>query len=306
MPTRAALLATLTAALVAAATGLAVLAPAAEGNPSVAPFRGAGAWVDLYSPRALAAPEAAVADMARHGVRTLYLETGNYRQRRSVTIVDPARVDRFIAAAHANGMRIVGWYLAGLDDLNLDELRCLDAMLHQTPSGQSFDAFALDIESSLVNPISVRNRALATLSRTLRQIAGRDYALGAIVPDARSTEPRNSLWPHFPYRTVAHYYDAVLPMAYSTHRGRGARFLRGYVAQNLAKIRRLSGRRVPIHFIGGLTGGMSRAAARTAIAAARRGGAIGASLYRYDESRAGDWAALAPFLPRRAALTARR
>lgn len=287
-------------ASLAALGALAGLAPAALARPSIAAFRGAGAWVDLYSPRALRAPEAAVADMARHGVRTLYLETANHRQRRSVTIVDPARVDRFIVAAHAHGMRIVAWYLPGLRDIELDELRCLDAMLHQTPDGQSFDAFALDIEASLVNPISARNRALAKLSRTLRSIAGSDYALGAIVPDARSTEPRRSLWPAFPYQMVAHTYDVVLPMAYSTHRGHGAGFIRRYIAANMAKIRRLSGRRPAIHVIGGLTGGLSRAESRMVVATARRGGAIGASLYRYDESRSGDWAALRPFVVERA------
>src|SRR5436190_3384172 len=49
---------------------------------SLKPYRGVGSWVDIYDPAAQRQPEAAVADMAARGVRTLYLETANFKQKR--------------------------------------------------------------------------------------------------------------------------------------------------------------------------------------------------------------------------------
>src|SRR5437867_1502324 len=91
--------------LVLAAVLLAALAPASSGGTASthqrSPFRGLGTWVSIYAPAEWANPEAAVAAMARHGVRTLYLETGNYSHRASV--FRPADAGRFIDAAHAAG-----------------------------------------------------------------------------------------------------------------------------------------------------------------------------------------------------------
>ena len=48
-------------------------------------YRGLGTWVDLYDAKAWDHPASAVSDMRAHGVRTLYLETSNYRwSRRSI------------------------------------------------------------------------------------------------------------------------------------------------------------------------------------------------------------------------------
>ncbi len=72
------------------------------------PFAGLGTWVDIYSAE-WADPEAAVAAMAQHGVRTLYLETGNYSH--AAPVFRPNDAGRFIDAAHAAGLRVVAWYL---------------------------------------------------------------------------------------------------------------------------------------------------------------------------------------------------
>src|SRR5579859_3338794 len=91
---------------------LAVIAAAAHGGTASthhrSPFRGLGTWVDIYGTE-WADPEAAVAAMAQHGVKTLYLETGNYSH--PAPVYRPAEAGRFIDAAHAAGMRIVAWYL---------------------------------------------------------------------------------------------------------------------------------------------------------------------------------------------------
>src|SRR4051812_21317387 len=72
------------------------------------PFGGFGTWVDIYGAE-WNDPETAVTAMAEHGVKTLYLETGNYSHVASV--YRPVQAARFIDAAHAAGVRVVAWYL---------------------------------------------------------------------------------------------------------------------------------------------------------------------------------------------------
>src|SRR5207249_473065 len=84
-------------------------------------YRGLGSWVDIYEHSSFNNPERAVARMARNGVRTLYLETSNYK--RDVAIKWPGKQARFIQAAHASGMKIVAWYLPGFMSARRDFTR---------------------------------------------------------------------------------------------------------------------------------------------------------------------------------------
>lgn len=287
---------TVTSLLVAAQLAFAAYdsEPAAQRAPSLAPYRGPGAWIDIYSPRELARPEATVAALARHGVRTLYLETANHRRRRAQLVVWPRATERFLDAAHAHGMDVVAWYLAGFDDLEADYARALAAIDFETPAGERFDGFALDIESTKVRSIRRRNASMLALSRRLRATVGRGFVLGAIVPDALSTSCRGCLWPGFPYRSVARLYDVFLPMTYSTlRRGRGPRFVDAYTRANVDHVRRMTRRPgMPVHVIGGLADGLGSAEARAVVNAARARRATGASFYNFRLSGAEDWAAL--------------
>jgi hypothetical protein len=272
--------------------------PASAAGPSVDAYRGAGAWVDIYSKRELARPEAVVAGLAARGVRTLYLETANHRRGRSQLIVHPAADERFIDAAHAHGMRVVAWYLPGLRDLDADLDRALAAIDFETAAGERFDGFALDIESTMVHPIARRNAALLVLSADLRAAVGSTVALGAIVPDDLSTICRRCLWPGFPYRAVGRLYDVFLPMTYSTFRGRGARFVGAYIRANIARVRRLTGRSgAPVHPIGGLADGLGASEAAAVVAAALAKRALGVSFYNVGRSGPEEWAALRAFTP---------
>ena len=70
-------------------------------GPSLVAYRGLGTWVDIYDTTSWAHPETMVARMKARGVRTLYLETGNYRQ--TVDVVRPSGQARFIDAAQGAG-----------------------------------------------------------------------------------------------------------------------------------------------------------------------------------------------------------
>jgi hypothetical protein len=281
----------LAAILVVALAALAALPAGAAAAPSLEPYRGLGTWIDIYDDRQLAAPEATVAAAAARGVRTIYLETANFKQRSD--LVRPDRLSRFLDAAHARGIAVVAWYLPGFAAGGRDLRRSLAAIRFRSAGGEAFDSFALDIEWSGVRPVALRNRRLLSLSERLRQEVGPDYALGAIVPNPRGMELRRDYWQPFPYGDLAGIYDAFVPMVYSTYRGDGPAVVRRDVGRSLTILRTATGRPdVPIHLIGGLGDELSAAEARAFARAVATLRPHGWSLYDFSVTSPSAWAAL--------------
>jgi hypothetical protein len=263
----------------------------------VDPYRGTGAWVDIYDHGDIwSRPEQTVARLSARGVDTLYLETANYHRPdpRAGVLWRPDRLARFIDAAHARGVAVVAWYLPGLADLAVDRTRLLAALELRTPAGGGFDSVALDIESTVIRNLGVRNRRMLALSSWLRTAAGPAYRLGAIVPDQRSSTSPPALWPHFPYAATRPYFDAYLPMAYSTGRVRRWQDVYLYTAANVAFLRAATGDpRLPVHVIGGLANRLGPLASSAVVRAARDRRAIGVSFYKLSLSGGSQWRALA-------------
>jgi len=277
-----------------AAALLLAAAPAASARPSKDAYRGPGAWIDVYDGRLLADPFRSVANLSLHGVRTIYVETANYTNPRVGSFVYPVGIAALIDAAHANGMRVVAWYLPGFKNLNRDLRRSLDAIRFTTVAGGHFDSFALDIEANAVRNVTLRNRRAQQLSSRIRRAVGKEYPLGAITPDQRSTSAfLPSLWPRFPYSRLRPYYDVFLPMAYSSFRGKGARFVYGYTAANIQYLRLMTrDPSLPVHVIGGLANKLRPSEAASVVRAARDQGALGASFYDVRLTGQEEWQAL--------------
>ena len=262
-------------------------------------YVGLGTWLSIYAKKDWREPEQRVAAMVRHGIRTLYLETGNYRQ--GADLVRPQALGRFIDAAHAAGLRVVAWYLPSFANLPRDERRAVAAIRFRSASGERFDAFALDIEATVVRDMPLRNRRLVQLSARLRRDVGPHYALGAITPSPIGMSP--SYWPSIPYRTLARYYGVFLPMAYSTdHSVHGSTATRSYLSATVAAIRRGTGNpKIPIHLIGGLSGEMGATETAGFMRAVADCAPLGYSLYAFPRTDRATWAALTAPLPAHAA-----
>jgi hypothetical protein len=284
-------------ATIAASCALPTGSARAGTTDSLDPYRGPGTWIDLYDPRARVDPLGAVDEAATAGVRTLYVETANYHLPRYGTIAYPFSTASLIDAAHARGMKVVAWYLPSFAHPRRDLKRSLAAIRFRTPLGGQFDSFALDIEANVVRSVARRNRRALTLSRRIRRVVGPQYALGAIVPDKRSTTiGLPSLWPYFPYTRLSHVYDVFLPMSYSSSRGRGASYVNKYTLANVTWLRVATRNpELPVHVIGGLANRLGRREAAAVIDAARVGGAIGASFYKLSLSGDEEWLALGAF-----------
>jgi hypothetical protein len=231
--------------------------------------------------------------MARYGVRTLYLQTGNYEQR--ADLVRPHALGSFIDAAHAAGMRVVAWYLPSFLYPAQDTRRSLAAIRFRSAKGERFDSFALDIEASLVRSVPLRTTRLLQLSARLRSAVGGRYPLGAIIPSPVGIRRHPTYWPRFPYRSLARYYNVLLPMAYATDRHiHGITATRAYDVADIAIIRTHTGKpHIPIHLIGGLANAMGAGEIAGFMGAVGDCEPLGYSLYAYSVTRPSTWKALA-------------
>jgi hypothetical protein len=256
-------------------------------------YAGLGTWLDIYATPSWAHPQREVAAMARYGIRTLYLQTGNYEQR--TDLVRPQALGRFIDAAHKAGIRVVAWYLPSLLYPAQDARRSLAAIRFRSAKGERFDSFALDIEASLVRSVPLRTKRLLELSARLRSAVGGRYPLGAIIPSPIGIRLHPKYWPHFPYRGLTQFYDVFLPMAYATDRHiHGIEATRAYDAADIAIIRTRTGKpHVPIHLIGGLANAMGAREIAGFMGAVGDCEPLGYSLYAFSVTRPSTWKALA-------------
>jgi hypothetical protein len=277
---------------VAVTTIGAAAAPAAK-TADASVFGGLGTWVDIYDAPVYAAPERTAQRIAARGVKTVWAETANYGA--AVDVVNPVRLGRFVDALHANGIRVVAWYLPGHVQVALDQRRALAMLAFRTPAGGAFDGVALDIESTKLRNVALRSQRAVALTRTLRAAAG-ETPLAIIPFNPRGLERRPSTWPRFPWAQLAASADAFAPMIYTGGAMKGFDATYGYVTRALRLLRVNTGRAdIPIHVAGGVADrmGPDELAGFTA-AVVDDGSTIGVSLYDWVTTPPRGWKALAP------------
>jgi hypothetical protein len=248
-------------------------------------FGGLGTWVDIYDGGVYAAPERTAARIAARGVETVWVETANYRA--SADVVNSARLGRLVEALHANGVRVVAWYLPGHVKPALDNRRALAMLQFRSATGQAFDGVALDIESTKVGNVPLRSRRAVALARWVRQQAvGTPFAIVPFNP--RGLERHANTWPGFPWVELAEAADAFAPMVYTGGSMKGFDATYGYVTRSLRLLRTATGNPdVPVHVVGGVADRMGpEELAGFAAAVVDDGGTAGVSLY--------DWATTLP------------
>jgi hypothetical protein len=274
---------------------VATITLSAHGAPLDA-YQGLASWVDVYDSRAWRDPAAAVRDMSRHGVRTIFVQTSHFNSRNA--IVNPKALSEFIVEGHAHGMRVVAWYLPNMRLGSVDYERVIAAVKFRTADGQAFDSFGMDIESGAIHSQALRNHGLKVLSKRVRAYVGPSYPLGAIIPAPAALRKDTSVWKHFPYAMVAKYYDVFVPMAYYTYHGHTAQSAYNDARANLSVLRSSPGcENMPVHMIGGIAQSSSTAEVKAFVSAVVRGNCLGASIYGWTGTRPGAWRALSAIKP---------
>ncbi len=268
-------------------------------------YRGLGTWVDVYDYAIRDTMDAAQAVDVMHakGVRTLYLQTGRWKEPADIVKVETVNV--FLERSHFHGMSVVGWYLPGFGDMPRDIRRSLAVLQHASPSGDRFDGMAPDIESreELINQIRAQhpdwsdamvyeetrirfNAGIAEYSRLLREAVPAGTALGGIVVDARNNERAAGRWAGFPWPEIGKYYDVIMPMAYWTVTKPKACLsteidAAAYMRDVVTKTQALMGAEKPMHPIGGIADCVTANEVRTYAETLRQIGALGGSLYDF-------------------------
>lgn len=263
------------------------------------PYRGLGAWIDVFDwsvsyAGADGVPSFGVEVVDRLGdvgVQTIFLQTG--RPDHHEDVVEPYRLFGFIERAHERGMAVVGWFLPTLVDVEADLRRLL-----ANATRLDLDGLAVDIESRVEPDVVVRNQRLAWLSTQLRAAAEPGTVLGAIVVPPTTMEDVNpQFWPGFDWAMLGRNYDVFLPMNYWTGRLPDSPWRNAgwSSAENVARLRINTGRPdLPVHMIGGIANGVTPAEVTDMVAAIGATGAIGGSLY--DVATTVDWQLWPPLM----------
>jgi hypothetical protein len=248
------------------------------------PYRGLGAWIDLYDYGTDHPIDAAAmaAELQRRGVRTVYLQTSRWS---SPTHFDnPGGASAIIEQAHARGIRVVGWYLPGFADLDRDVAGSLAVSNFRTPAGHAFDGFAADIEDNRAvgGVLTAFNAGVAGYSAKLRAAAPPGAVLGAIVPDAKNNLRAPGLWAGFPWPEIARDFDVVMPMAYwsvTKPACRAGLDADAYMKQVVSLTQALMGTSKPMHPIGGIADCATGAEVEQYVNLGLQQGWLGGSLY---------------------------
>ena len=288
----------------------AALPQTAAASAPVRSYRGLGTWFDMwdYNPTTWKNPDAAAAKlsvkMKARGVTTLYLETANYHMPEgSETIYRRDAVGPIIEQCHAQGIKVVAWYLPGFTNLSKDWARSRAAIDFRTSGGQKFDSFTLDIEATMVKPATLRTKRLLSLSKKIRAKVGSKYPLGACIMSPAGMTKSPSIWPGFPYAGLAAIYDVFVPMGYYTYHGDGYANAYRDTRDNIRIIREQTGRpNIPIHVIAGDAAKSSGSETTAYVRALRENGALGGSMYDWGTTDEASWRALSNvrFNPRQA------
>ena len=264
-------------------------------------FRGLGTWVDVYdygpkfqsSPNSLPAvtPDS-VDDMARLGIKTLYLQASQDDTRSDGTIADRTLVGDILRRAHRRGLEVVAWYLPHFADVDRD-LRHVRAMYRFRSKAQRFDGIALDVEwTNDVTDTDQRNRALIDLATRARRLVTR-VPLGAIVLEPVLIEAVNTAyWPNFPWKQLRRSFDVWLPMSYWTNRSESSGWNDGarYTSENIRRVRtNLGDRDAVVHVVGGIADHANPQDYAGFVRAAKQRRAIGWSIYDYVTTSSSAW-----------------
>ena len=258
------------------------------------PYRGLGAWLDVYDWSASFAKHSpalepdVVETLAAQGVQTLYIQASKWDA--PELVLEQPRLMAFIDRAHQRGISVVGWYLPTYEDPGRDLQRMLAI------AALPVDGLAIDIESTKVRDVVERNRRVVEVSNALRAALPGEV-LGAIPLEPILIEDINPrYWPDFPWAALAPSYDVWLPMAYWTNRRGPWRDAYSYMAANIDRVRAHIGQpAAPIHALGGIGDITSVVDLQGFRRAALERSVLGGSIYDFRTTQGPHWPELIPF-----------
>ncbi|MFN2539208.1 MAG: hypothetical protein ABR549_13815 [Mycobacteriales bacterium] len=238
--------------------------------------RGKGLWATPFGKAPLDV-DGLISQARRAQVRSIWVRTGRTRQ----GYYGQQFLPRLITQAHAAGLFVIAWDFPFLSDPVADARRAEQALV------AGVDGFSPDVETT-AEGTRLTSRRLRLYLSLVRQAAGTRPVI-ATVP--RPSSARRG----YPYSAFPPYADVFAPMVYWSCREPGA-----VVQQSLAVLTKLLpvapvGQGYDMGDEGGRRGTPSRQETLRFLDAARRAGAIGASLWTVEEAGPAQLRALADY-----------
>ena len=252
---------------------------AAHRHVDISAVSGKGMWLTTW-PGARLDVRAVVARATAAGLHQVWVRTGGTHE----GWYGAGLLTRLLPIAHAAGLKVIAWDFPTLGD-PVRDVRRADHVLRGRFAGQRIDGFSPDIETITEGTFNSARRIRIYLSR-IRNDAGTMPVIATVL------RPTPAMLASYPYRAEAPYVDVFAPMVYWSCTEPGAATLDAI--RGLAKLR-------PVHVIGqsfdmGSMGGRHGMPTGREIwrflDVAKRNGAVGASLYLYEQTQRPQWQAL--------------
>ena len=200
---------------------------------------GKGIWLNLWNYPVN--PEIFCEQLKSKGIDTIYLQISRSN---TPAIKDPAKLNKIISSAHSRDIKVIGWTYSFLKTPLSDAQKFIQAAKYKTPSGESLDGTAADIEE-VTNP-----QAIETFAKAVRKSLGPKYPLIAITfsPVLKRAHPN-----HYAWKTIANNFDIIAPMTYwhGFVKYRSEKGAYDYTAQTISKLKEYTQKKdIQIHLIG--------------------------------------------------------
>jgi hypothetical protein len=199
-----------------------------------------------------------------------------------------AELAALVPPAHKAGLAVIGWGFPYLYDPVSDAGWTQQGLAWRGPDGSRLDGYAADIETASEGTALSARRTVTYLGLVRPAVQGRPLVATVFPPTSQNLSV-------IPYAAMAPYVDAFAPMMYW-----GCREPGDYARLALAGL----GTMAPLHLIGqaynmadegGRPASPSSAEILRFLSVARSGGAVGASLWSWQEMDAEEYGALASF-----------
>lgn len=258
--------------------------PPTAWTSSTEAIEGTGMWIWQYS-KTEGEDFAAIVDRAvAANLDHIWVRVGDSRD----GFYAAERMDTLVPLAHAAGLDVIGWGFPFLHDPVADAAWTAEVLDWRGPDGRGLDGFSPDIETS-TEGVKLSSERAAVYLGLVRQHAG-DFPIHATVYPAVDWIMEAA----YPFERIAPYVDSFVPMGYWMCEEPGA-----FTAQSLQRLRDLR----PVHMIGQAFGNRyhgrrvapSGAETLRFLDVAVREGAVGASLWVWQDMGQEQWDALASY-----------
>ena len=266
-----------------------VTAPATWSSNLTA-IQGTGMWIWQWSKTAGGNAAAIVAQAQSEHLHQLWVRVGDSMN----GFYGADELQQLVPVAHAAGLSVIAWGFPYLYD-PVGDARWTAQILDWRSTapgaaGQAVDGYSADIERASEG-VALSGKRAAVYLEDVRKAAGNRPMIATVYP------PTDDYWLHggYPFSAMAPYVDAFAPMIYWECTDPGTD-----VAADVARLATLRpvtviGQAFDMADVGGRTVAPSAAEIQEFLTAGKKAGAVGATLWVWQDATAEEWSALGAY-----------